>query len=262
MKEILNVGIIQTDLFWENPEKNLQNFTDKINQIKEAVDIVVLPEMFTTGFTMNQEFMAELMNGKTIEWMKKTAAEKNIVITGSLVIREKLNYYNRLILMCPDGSFEYYDKRNLFRMGKEDQYYSPGSKKLISKCSGWNIKPLICYDLRFPVWSRNQEDYDILIYVANWPKARRELWEILLKARAIENQAFVVGVGRIGKDGMGISYSGDSMVIDPKGKIISKTKPYEDSIEVISISAKELLDLRTKFPVALDADKFEILAKE
>jgi len=259
MKDELKIGFIQTNVVWENIDKNLKNFSEKLKQFSGAIDLIILPEMFTTGFTMNSEAMAEEMNGKTMQWMKKMAIEKKSVIVGSLIIKEGNKFYNRLIWMPPDSPHEYYDKRHLFRMRNEHHSYSGGTRKLIVNCNCWNIMPLICYDLRFPVWSRNQQDYDLLIYIANWPESRKEVWEILLPARAIENQVFLIGVNRIGRDAKDLSYSGDSMVINPIGQIISKTKAYEESVETITLSLKELKDFRKKFPVAMDADDFTII---
>jgi len=257
-KNELKLAIIQTELVWENIDKNLENFSIKINSISQNFDLIVLPEMFTTGFTMNVKNFSECSEGRTHKWMMDLAIKNNCAITGSIIIKEKDKYYNRLIFCKPDGSVHFYNKRHLFRMGDENKFYEPGEKKIIIEYKGWKICPLICYDLRFPVWSRNIEGYDMLIYVANWPEPRKEVWKTLLKARAIENQVYTVGVNRIGKDGRGISYSGDSSVINPTGKIISSLKPYIDGIDIISISLGELNEYRETYPVALDADKFEL----
>lgn len=258
--EDLKVTIVQTALHWEDIDSNLAMFNKKVEGIAPAsTDIIVLPEMFTTGFTMNVTAVAETMDGKAIEWMKKTAAEKKCVVTGSLVIKEGEHYYNRLIWMRPDGTFEQYDKRHLFRMGTEDKTYTAGGKRIIVTYKGWRVCPLVCYDLRFPVWSRNNEDYDCLIYVANWPEVRSYPWRQLLIARAIENQAYVVGVNRVGKDGNNMAHSGDSVVLNAKGQPISNTKANEESVETVTLSIKELEDFRKVFPVALDADRFKIV---
>ncbi|MCK4662262.1 MAG: amidohydrolase [Bacteroidales bacterium] len=259
MNNNLNITIIQSDIIWENIDKNLSDFTEKIKNIDHNTGLIVLPEMFTTGFSMKSKDLAEETNGKGLKWMKQMAADKNCYITGSMIMHEKNNYFNRLIWMKPDGKFSTYDKGHLFRMEKEDMHYKKGKNKIIVKINEWRICPLICYDLRFPVWSRNKGDYDILIYIANWPESRKEVWKKLLYARAIENQCYVIAVNRIGKDGTGISYSGDSMIIDPKGNKISNTEPYKDNIETVSISLDELNDFRKAFPVGLDADNFEII---
>ena len=254
----LKITIIQADLAWEKKEDNLNSFSEKLNQITEPTDIIVLPEMFTTGFSMKAEKLAEDWNGKTIEWIKQKAKEKNSVIACSLIFSENKKFYNRLIWMNPDGSYQYYDKRHLFRMVNEQKYYTAGNTKLIVEFKSWKICPLICYDLRFPVWCRNQDDYDVLIYIANWPEKRIYTWKTLLLARAIENQAYVIAVNRVGKDGNGIIYSGDSAVINPKGYIISKTQPYKESVETLALSKDELNNLRKAYPVKLDADEFEM----
>lgn len=286
----LKVSIIQSELHWENAEKNLDMFSEKIASIQEETDLIVLPEMFTTGFTMNSEALAETMEGKSVAWMKNQAKQKNSVVVGSLIIQEQVsplegrlrgvNYFNRLIWAQPDGVVYHYDKRHLFRMADEHSYFSAGNSRLIVELKGWKICPLICYDLRFPVWSRNHEFkvessklkvsnpslsthhstplYDCLIYIANWPEARKEPWCKLLEARAIENQVYVVGVNRVGLDGKEISYSGNSAIIDPKGNPISNLKPHENGIQTITLNRKELEDFREKFPVALDGDDFEI----
>jgi predicted amidohydrolase len=207
---------------------------------------------------MHSAEFAETIEGKTMQWLRYNARKWNALFTGSIIIAEGNSYYNRLIWMLPDGSFHYYDKRHLFRMGEEHMAFSAGSKKLLVNYKEWRFRPLICYDLRFPVWSRNRNDYDMLIYIANWPESRREVWKSLLVARALENQCYVIGLNRIGTDGKGISYSGDSMLIDPRGIVISKTKAYTESVETVKISLKNLQDFREKFPAYLDADDFSI----
>lgn len=224
--------------------------------------------MFSTGFTMNARAVAEKMHGKTMLWMKQKALERECVITGSIVIEEDGKYYNRLIWQRPDGTAEFYDKKHLFRYAGEQEHYTEGNKKLIVDLHGWKICPMICYDLRFPVWIRNKfkagdvnspvPGYDVLIFVANWPEKRNYPWKILLQARAMENQCYVIGVNRTGTDGNNFSYSGDSMILNPKGEIISKTKPKEDSSETITLSKQELDDWRKTFPAWMDADKFEL----
>lgn len=255
----LNITIVQADLHWENADKNLSMFSEKIAAIQEHTDLIVLPEMFSTGFTMNNKAMAESMKGKAIGWMKKMAKEKKCVVTGSVIIEENGNYFNRLVWMRADGSMETYDKRHLFRYANEQDHYSAGNKKLIVDLNGWKICPLVCYDLRFPVWIRNQnKEYDVVLFVANWPERRNHPWKTLLMARAMENQAYVVGVNRIGNDGNNIYHSGDSAVINFKGEIISTTKPHEASVETVTLSAKDLIEWRKTFPAWMDADKFQV----
>jgi omega-amidase len=258
----LRITIVQTALHWENIDRNLSMLDEKLATVKDT-DLIVLPEMFSTGFTMNTEGVAEEMSGKAVRWMAAKAKEKQCVITGSLVIRENGNCYNRLVWMRPDGTHEHYDKRHLFRMASEHEYFSGGKKRIVVTLNGWKICPLVCYDLRFPVWSRNKFkngtwEYDCLIYVANWPERRSYPWKTLLLARAIENQCYVAGVNRVGKDGKDIEYSGDSVVINYKGEVISRTNPNEDITETVTLSWKELEEFRKAFPVGMDADGFEV----
>ncbi len=216
--------------------------------------------MFSTGFSMNAKNLAEEMNGASMQWMKKNAAEKNAAVCGSLIIKEKANYFNRLIWMNPDGSFKKYDKRHLFRIGGENDTYTSGAAKTIIEFRGWKICPLICYDLRFPVWSRNNErkKYDVLVYVANWPMRRAFAWKHLLIARAIENQSYVIGANRIGTDGDGVEQAGDSAIISPMGEKISKTKSRQKAVETVTLSAKKLMEIRKVLPFLMDADKIKI----
>ena len=216
----MKVALIQSSLFWENPIANRNHFGEKINAIFEEVDLIVLPEMFATGFTMNPEIVSETMEGETIQWMQSFAKAKNSAITGSIVIKENDNFYNRLVFVFPSGEIEFYDKRHLFTLAGEDKIYTAGHNKLIVEYKGWKICPLICYDLRFPVFSRNTENYDLLIYVANWPKTRINAWDALLKARAIENMSYTIGVNRIGEDDNGFHYNGHSQVVDFFGDYI------------------------------------------
>lgn len=263
----MNVTIIQTALHWEDRQKNLEHFDALVNSIKEPTDLIVLPEMFSTGFTMNPAKLADPLNGPSLQWMAKKAKEKNAVITGSVAVEDEGKYYNRLFWVEPDGKVNTYDKRHLFRMAGEDKHYAMGTKKLITKLKSWHICPQICYDLRFPVWSRNTfkvtngqptAEYDVLLYVANWPEVRSYPWKQLLIARAIENQCYVIGVNRIGEDGNNFAHSGDSMVINPRGEIISKTKPHEQSIETVTLDRTYLEDFRITFPVGLDSDDFTL----
>lgn len=261
----LTITGIQSNLCWEDKEANLQMFEKKILEIQEATEVVVLPEMFNTGFSMNPGKLAETMQGAAVKWMKKIAAMKKIALTGSAIIEENGHYFNRLLWILPDGQVGFYDKRHLFAYGDEDQHYQSGSKRLIASVKGWKINLLVCYDLRFPVWSRQTSsmvpaqnlEYDILVYVANWPKRRIHAWKTLLQARAIENQCYVVGVNRVGEDGNKIYYSGDSMAIDPAGEILYEKKDEED-IFTITLSKSHLEEVRKKFPFWKDADKFNI----
>ena len=258
--EDLKIATIQTTLSWEQIDHNLLHFSDMMEGL-EAFDIIVLPEMFTTGFTMNPEKLGEEHGGKGLQWMQQKAKEKNAVIVGSISVKDNSNYYNRLYWAKPDGTYEWYDKRHLFRMGNEHQHYTAGNKKLVVEYKGWKICPLVCYDLRFPVWSRNKKEntYDVLIYVANWPEIRSYPWKQLLIARAIENQAYVVGVNRIGEDGNGIAHSGDTSIINPRGEIINNTQSHQDKAETVLLSYNYLQDFRKVFPVMLDGDDFEII---
>ncbi len=257
--DILKVTTIQTDLIWEDKKENLKRFSNLINEINEDTDLIILPEMFSTGFSMKAEKLAENFDGETVKWMKTTAQEKNSAIIGSIIIKVREKYYNRLLVVHQNGNIEYYDKRHLFRMQNEHNIYTAGKQKTVTDIKGWKIMPLICYDLRFPVWCRNEDNYDILVFIANWPESRREAWLTLLIARAMENQSYVIGVNRIGKDNNAINFSGDTAVINAKGQIISKTKPYTETVETLSLSLQELTTIRQKFPANLDADKFNII---
>ncbi len=259
----LNITIIQANLHWENKGANLKMFEEKINSIKEKAEVVVLPEMFSTGFSMNPKQLAEKMDGISVEWMKNLAAKKKIIITGSLIIEEEGKYYNRLIWMLPNGQYGYYDKRHLFAYATEDEHYSAGNKRLIASVKGWKINLLVCYDLRFPVWARQTNDdsgnpeYDLLVYVANWPERRVHAWKTLLQARAIENQCFVVGVNRVGEDGNGHRYSGESMIVDPMGEVLA-TKINEEAVITMTLDKSKLEEVRKKLPFLKDADEFHI----
>jgi len=261
---MLHIGFIQTKLFWQDKPSNLSWFEEKINKFIGKPDIIILPEMFNTGFSMETERLAENMHDLTMDWMKKMSADKNAVIVGSLIIKENERYFNRLIWMNPDSSFEYYDKRHLFRMANEHEHFSEGKKRLIVDYKGWKICPMVCYDLRFPVWSRNNfkndtYEYDLLIYIANWPERRAHAWQSLLPARAIENQAYVVGVNRIGLDGNNINYSGDSIALNYLGEKISRTERFGDRSEIVELDKSDLEKFRKDFPAALDADEFSII---
>ena len=254
----VTITLVQTDLVWEDKLRNLANFSRILGGLQDHTDLVVLPEMFTTGFSMNAPLLAEEMDGSAVQWLSDSAASLGSVVAGSVIIQEQGKYYNRLIWMRPDGSFDTYDKRHLFRMAGEKQYFTPGSQRRIAEIKGWRFCPQICYDLRFPVWSRNRGDYHVLLYAANWPESRRETWNCLLRARAIENQAYVIGLNRIGSDGNNIAYSGDSVILDPKGIALSRVRPYEDSVETLKLTFRDLQEFRESFPVALDADEFKL----
>ena len=254
---ILKAALVQQDIFWEDEEKNLSHLDDMLSQIDTKVDLIVLPEMFHSGFTMHPQRVAQSMSGKVIQWMKIKAQELDACIMGSVVFTSEGDFFNRLFVFYPDGNYQYYNKRHLFSMGGEDLHYKKGEERLIIKYKGWRICPLVCYDLRFPVWSRNQDDYDILIYVANWPKVRRKVWSILLHARAIENQSYVIGVNCVGKDFKN-EYSGDSVVFDAKGNAICELTEEEEVIEVVELDKEQLDVFRMKFPVGNDADDFHI----
>lgn len=255
----LKISLIQTNLHWEEPTANLAMLEEKIFGISEATDLIILPEMFNSGFTMNAAKIAEPMNLTTTRWMKQMAAQTGAVVTGSFIVKEGENYYNRLLWVEPNGEIDFYDKRHLFRMAKENDVFSEGNKRLVKNIKGWKVCPLICYDLRFPVWSRNvQLDYDLLIYVANWPKVRMYPWDSLLVARAIENQSYVIGVNRVGEDGNGYPHSGNSAIIDFTGKVLIR----EIDNEVIlhyTLEKTPLDEFRERFPAYLDADGFVLI---
>ena len=256
--ENLKITVFQGYLFWENVDKNLQNITLRLSGIREKTDLIILPEMFNTGFTMDAETLAEPMNGKTMQWMHATAHKYDCVVTGSLIISESGKYYNRLIWMRADGTFECYDKRHLFGLGKEDRTYTAGSKRLIVELKGWKICPIICYDLRFPVWLRNKDAvYDLMLVVANWPEKRSLHWRTLIPARAVENQCYIIAVNRVGHDGNEVYHSGDSMCIDPNGNVVYYKRDEED-VYTFTINPEELIKVRRQLPFLADADDFEI----
>lgn len=263
MSRSLTITGIQTHLFWEDKAANCEMLEQKIRDIKEKTEVVILPEMFSTGFSMKPELLAETMQGKTVQWMQRVAAERKIILTGSVIISENNNYYNRLIWMLPNGEYGYYDKRHLFGYAEEDDHYSAGIKRLIASVKGWKINLLVCYDLRFPVWARQQTqpegaEYDLLIYVANWPERRIHAWKTLLQARAIENQCYVIGVNRTGGDGNAIHYSGESMVVDPMGEVLY-TKKNDEDVFTMTLDKMHLQNIREKLPFLKDADGFMIL---
>lgn len=270
----LTITTIQTKLFWEDKKANLQMLEKKINGIGEKTEVVILPEMFSTGFSMQSEKLAESMEGETVKWMKDMATKNKIILTGSIIIKDEGEYYNRLFWMLPNGQFGYYDKRHLFCLANEDEHYSAGNKRLIASVKRWKINLQICYDLRFPVWSRNrlvqipanetdeenaaqQPEYDLLIYVANWPDKRSHAWRTLLMARAIENQSYVVGVNRVGTDNNDFNYMGDTMVVDPLGEKLYHLVN-EEGINTITLQKEKLDEVRTNIPFWKDGDEFTI----
>ncbi|MDP2337818.1 MAG: amidohydrolase [Bacteroidota bacterium] len=257
-QELFKVAVFQLDLVWENPAANRGKIDEWLQKADKNTDVVFLPEMFTTGFTMNAPDLAEPMDGETIQWMKNRSLEHQFALCGSLIIYENGMYFNRLIFAEPSGAIHFYNKRHLFTMGGEESHFQKGTERLIITYKGWRICPLICYDLRFPVWARNRNEYDILVYSANWPQARTEVWNTLLKARAIENQAYVVGANRVGVDGNIISYSGNSQLIDPKGNILSAIGDHLKGIVSARFLYSELMKFRTDFPVLNDADLFRL----
>lgn len=245
-------------MVWENPSQNRLNFLNKIDSITQPADIIVLPEMFTSGFTMNPKDVAETMQGETVLWMKSIASKKQAAITGSLIIKENDNYYNRLLFVHPNGEINSYDKRHTFTLAGEDKVYTAGTKKLIVAFKGWSICPLICYDLRFPVWARNTENYEVLIYVANWPKPRVNAWDALLKARAIENMSYCIGVNRVGLDANNHEYSGHSAAYDVLGNRLDTTPLDKEAISIVTLNKTELENYRNKLNFLNDKDEFTL----
>ncbi|MBM3431750.1 MAG: amidohydrolase [Bacteroidetes bacterium] len=267
----LSISLLQTHLFWEDPQQNILQIEEQLKTLPPHTHLTILPEMFTTGFSMNPKAHAETMDGETVQWMKKKAAEKKTILVGSVMIKEGEKYFNRLLWVLPNGQVGQYDKRHLFAYAGEDQHYTPGQKRLITSVNGWRINLQVCYDLRFPVWSRQrsaydeegnfQPEYDILIYVANWPARRAEAWKTLLRARAIENQSYVIGVNRIGADGNGNEHAGDSQVIDPGGNILHSCESRAERYST-TLNPQLVKDTRDRFPFLRDADGFMILSDD
>lgn len=254
----MKIALIQSDLVWENPIANRVHFEEKINGINESVGLIVLPEMFSTGFTMNPEAVAETMQGETVLWMQSLAKAKNVAITGSLVIEESGKFYNRMLFVFPSGEIQFYDKRHLFTLAGEDRVYTAGNQKLIVDYLGWKICLMVCYDLRFPVFSRNVENYDLLLYVASWPEKRVNAWDALLKARSIENMAYTIGVNRIGLDNNAHHYSGHSQLLDCLGDyVVAPTE--EENVFVAELDQQKMLDTRQKLGFLNDSDAFQLL---
>jgi omega-amidase len=259
----LSITLLQSDLAWEDKQANLRKFEEKFRTINQPTDLIILPEMFNTGFVVEPASISESADGSTMKWMAEQASAMQCVITGSLVIKESNQYYNRLVWMYPDGTYDFYNKRHLFRLGNEHLKFSGGKNKLLVELKGWKICPLVCYDLRFPVWSKNtftkgEYGFDLLIYIANWPGRRSYAFRQLLIARAIENQCYLVGVNRVGMDGRGILHQGDSAVIDFKGKHMIEIPPDVEDMETITLDYEKLREFREGFTVGLDWDEFSI----
>ncbi|TRX23449.1 amidohydrolase [Flavobacterium franklandianum] len=253
----MKIALIQSSLIWENPKANRNHFEEKINAITAKVDLIVLPEMFSTGFTMNPKSLAETMQGETISWLQSLAKDSNSAITGSLIVKENNNFYNRLVFVFPSGEIQFYNKRHLFTLAGEDKVYASGQEKLIVEYVGWKICPLVCYDLRFPVFARNVEDYDLLLYVANWPKPRINAWDILLKARSVENMCYTIGVNRIGFDDNNFEYVGHSQAVDFLGNYILEPQKTE-GVFIVELNKEKLLETRIKLGFLNDRDTFEL----
>lgn len=259
---MVKVALVQAELIWEDPQENLHHFDQLLSSLEKDVDLVVLPEMFTSGFTMHAEKVAQSPEDAAISWLKNKASEHNAVFVASMATKENGNFYNRLYWTTPEETTTY-DKRHLFRMASEQETYTMGTERILTSLNGIKFCPLVCYDLRFPVWSRNVENgkspiYDCLIYVANWPAARSDAWLSLLKARAIENQCYVIGVNRVGKDGNDIPYNGSSAAFSPRGHRMEDIPLYDETIAYVNLDLDDLNDFREKFPVGLDADNFEV----
>lgn len=257
MSAHLRITLVQSDLAWQDPPANRRRLAARFRGLAGHTDLVVLPEMFSTGFSMDAQALAEGMDGPTVGWLREEAAALGCVITGSLIVREGGHCYNRLVWARPDGTLEHYDKRHLFRIAGEHDHYAAGTRRVVVEIKGWRLCPLICYDLRFPAWSRNRGDYDALLYVANWPQRRAAAWSILLRARAIENQSYVAGVNRTGRDGNGVTYLGDSVALDFLGQPLSSEGGGE-RVETAVLDLESLQAYRRSFPVHLDADRFEL----
>lgn len=257
MKNEIRITLVQTALHWEDIPANLAMFDKKLEELAGKTNLIILPEMFSTGFSMRPEKLAEAAGGHTTRWMAAKARNLNAVVTGSLIVRDGGRYFNRLIWMRPDGSFESYDKKHLFGLGDETAHYTAGDKKLITELNGWKVCPMICYDLRFPVWCRNVEHYDLYINIANWPEKRAGHWNTLSRARAVENLCYVAAVNRVGKDGNGFAHSGDSQVIDPAGNILYH-KTGEEDVFTITLERTAITRARRMFPFLRDMDRFEL----
>jgi len=253
----MKISVIQPDIIWENKSANFTSLEKLLSPLINRTDLTILPEMFNTGFSMSVEKLSELSDGDTFRWMKSVALKGNFGVCGSYMVKSDGQFFNRWVFVSPENESWYYDKRHLFSMGEEDKFFSKGNSRTIFNFRGMRICPFICYDLRFPVWSRNRNEYDLAVYSANWPEARISVWNTLIKARAIENQCYVAGVNRIGTDGMGISYCGESAIVSPRGELMNSVGDEENIISA-DLSMVELTEFRTKFPVFNDADEFTI----
>jgi omega-amidase len=258
MKNALNISLVQTDTVWQDVGRNLERLSLKLEGISNDTDVIILPELFSSGFTMEADKVAEPMNGKAVLWMQQQASKKNCLVIGSLLIEESGNFYNRLIVAFPNGELKYYDKRHLFSFAGEDKVFSAGNERLVFEYKGFRICPLICYDLRFPVWSRNTDNIDLILFVANWPDARMLAWDTLLKARAIENLCYVVGLNRVGVDNNDLVYTGHSALFDAMGATLLTLDPGKERIKSFSIDKGHLEQVRDKFRFLEDKDKFKI----
>jgi len=258
MSKELNIVAIQANLTWVNPEKNRLYFEQVINKLTSNTNLVVLPEMFSTGFTMKPSSVSETMNGTTVSWMINMAKTYDIGIIGSMVIQENNQYFNRAIFVHPSGSLEIYDKRHLFSLAGEDRQYTPGTNRIVIQFKGWRICPFICYDLRFPVWSRNTDNYDVLLFMANWPIPRIDAWDTLLKARAIENLSYCIGVNRIGEDENGYQYNGHTSAYNFLGEKVASTSEGKEDLLYCKISKTKLHEFRQKLNFLKDQDSFKI----
>ncbi|MCG8808210.1 nitrilase family protein [Tenacibaculum finnmarkense] len=260
----LKTVLVQSDIVWENPTENRKLFEEKINKISSDINLIILPEMFTTGFSMKAYLLAETINGDTVNWMKRLSKEKNCAITGSIIIKEKAfnseekeRYFNRLLFVHPSGKVDFYDKKHLFTLAGEQKIFTAGTKKSIVNYKGWKICLLICYDLRFPAWARNTDNYDVLLYVASWPSSRIDAWDTLLKARAIENMSYTIGVNRVGTDANGHQYNGNSVGYDMLGNCIDKNNNGEEISLSITLDKEKQTEIRSKFGFLNDKDAFD-----
>ncbi len=258
--DLLRISLVQFDVVWENPLENLMRLDSLLDPLKGNTDLILLPEMFTTGFSMNSRLLAEEMTGESVKWMKNKALQIGAAVAGSLIIKEKEKFFNRFVFVTPADEIHFYDKKHLFSIGSENLYFHAGDKRMIVNYEGWRIALYVCYDLRFPVWCRSIKDADLILFAANWPKARAAVWTTLLSARALENQLYVAAVNRTGVDGLNISYSGDSRLINPRGSILCDLSDRSNSVETVSVSLSEIHHFREKFPVGKDDDRFEILS--
>lgn len=257
MQNQLKITLIQTNTVWRDIAKNLENIEEKIAGMEEATDLILLPEMFSTGFDMQPASVAETMEGYAVQWMQKTAKAHNTALAGSLIIEEDGYYFNRFVFVHYSGAMTYYDKKHLFTLAGEDKVYTAGKNRLLFEYKGWKISPFICYDLRFPVWSRNTEAYDIALYSANWPKPRINAWDSLLKARAIENMCYCIGVNRVGKDANNLEYNGHSQAIDPLGEVLQISDTNEETVFTVLLDKEKLNSIRQKFQFLQDGDAFK-----